>query len=65
MPYGEMDTWDAKLVPALAVLSAATIAQGKEVSGLIIGAVKRRVGKVVEEKDVTGVGQELYRRAMG
>jgi hypothetical protein len=46
MPYGEMETWDTKLVPALAVLSAATMAQGREVSGLIVGAVNRRGGKV-------------------
>jgi hypothetical protein len=41
-----METWDTKLVPALAVLSAATMAQGREVSGLIVGAVNRRGGKV-------------------
>jgi hypothetical protein len=64
MRYGEMGTWDTKLVPALAVLSAATMAQRREVNGLIVGAVERRGGKIGEEKDVIGVGQELYRRAM-
>jgi hypothetical protein len=64
MPYGELEDWDEKLVPALGMLSAATVTQGCVVSGLIIGAVRNRGGKVVEVDDITGLCQELYRSAM-
>jgi hypothetical protein len=65
MPYGEMETWQPELLPALAVLSGATIGQGMVISGLIIDEVKRRRGGHVEARDVVEVGRELYRKADG
>jgi hypothetical protein len=64
MPYGEMEKWDKKLVPALAVLSEATVGQGHMVGGLIIDTVKVRRGKIVDVMDVVDVGKELYRKAI-
>jgi hypothetical protein len=65
MPHGEMETWEEKLVAALAVLSEATVGQGMVVSGLLMDEVKRQRGRVVDTRDVLEVGKELYRRAMG
>jgi hypothetical protein len=64
MPYGKMEEWDKQLVPALAVLSEATVGQGYMVGGLIIDAVKARRGRIVDYKDVVDVGKELYRKAI-
>jgi hypothetical protein len=63
MPYGEMESWDEKLLPALAVMSETTVGQGSVASGLMIDAVKARHGKIVEVNDVVDVGKELYRKA--
>jgi hypothetical protein len=64
MPYGEMEDWDKKLVPTLAVLSEATVGQGYMVGGLMIDAVKARRGKILDVRDVVDVGKELYRKAI-
>jgi hypothetical protein len=64
MPYGEVENWDAKLMPALAVLSEATVGQGTMVSNLIMDTMFARKGKVLEATDVFDVGAELYKKAM-
>jgi hypothetical protein len=64
MPYDEVENWDAKLMPALAVLSEATVGQGTMVSNLIIDTVSARKGKIVEATDVFDVGAELYKKAI-
>jgi hypothetical protein len=65
MPYGETKSWDKNLLPALAILSAATVAQGHTISKLIVEIVKERGGNFVEVEDVLEVGKKLYRRAIG
>jgi hypothetical protein len=64
MPYGEIESWDKTLLSTLAVLSAATVAQGHVIGKLIIKTVEGRGGNVVEVADVLEVGRELYRRAV-
>jgi hypothetical protein len=63
MPFGEMETWETDLLPALAVLSGAMVGQSMVVSGLIIDEVKRRHRGYVEARDVVEVGRKLYREA--
>jgi hypothetical protein len=62
-PFGDVESWDQKLVPAMAVLSEATVGQHQVASNLIMDAVFARKGKIVEARDVVQVGKELYRRA--
>jgi hypothetical protein len=64
MPHGGVENWDAKLMPALAVLSEATVGQGTMVSNLIMDTVFARKGKILEATDVFDVGAELYKRAL-
>jgi hypothetical protein len=63
IPFGEMETWETELLPALAVLSEATVGQGMVVSEFIIDEVKRRHRGYVEARDVVEVGRKLYREA--
>jgi hypothetical protein len=62
-PFGEVESWDQGLIPAMAVLSEATVGQHQVASNLIMDAVFARKGKIVEARDVVQVGTELYRRA--
>jgi hypothetical protein len=62
-PFGEVESWDQGLIPAMAVLSEATVGQHQVASNLIMDAVFARKGKIVEARDVVKVGKELYRRA--
>ncbi|KAF1845520.1 uncharacterized protein K460DRAFT_110346 [Cucurbitaria berberidis CBS 394.84] len=62
-PYGPVQSWNSKLLPALALLSDATAGQGHIINGLVIDAVKARRGKVVKVRDIVKVGRELYAKA--
>jgi hypothetical protein len=64
-PFGEVESWDKGLIPAMAVLSEATVGQHQVSSNLIMNAVFARKGQIVEARDVVQVGKELYRRAGG
>jgi hypothetical protein len=62
-PFGEVESWDQELIPAMAVLSEVTVGQHQVASNLIMDAVFARKGKIVEARDVVQVGKELYRKA--
>jgi hypothetical protein len=62
-PFGEVESWDQGLIPAMAVLSDATVGQHQVASNLIMDAVFARKGQIVEARDVVQVGKELYKRA--
>ncbi|CAO2656007.1 Nn.00g048100.m01.CDS01 [Neocucurbitaria sp. VM-36] len=60
-PYGPLESWKSKFIPVMALLSDATVGQGKMVSKLVIDAVFARGGPtVVQVGDLVKVGRELY-----